>query len=142
MCRLWLIVFVSVCLSHQAAAQQAAIATAHPLATQAGKTILEQGGNAFDAAIAITATLAVVEPSGSGIGGGGFWLLHRASDGKQRFLDGREMAPGASHADMYLDKGDVFQPELTLNGPLAAAIPGVPAALVHLAEHYGALSLA
>jgi gamma-glutamyltranspeptidase/glutathione hydrolase len=140
--RLWLIVFVSVCLSHQAVAQQAAIATAHPLATQAGKAILKQGGNAFDAAIAITATLAVVEPAGSGIGGGGFWLLHDASDGKQRFLDGREMAPGASHADMYLDKGGVFQPELSLNGPLAAGIPGVPAALVHLAEHYGALSLA
>ena len=54
---------------------QAAIATAHPLATAAGMEVLKQGGNAFDAAVAITALIGVVEPYGSGIGGGGFWLL-------------------------------------------------------------------
>ncbi len=60
---------------------RAAIATAHPLATEAGLQILEAGGNAFDAAVTVSAVLAVVEPYSSGIGGGGFWLLHRASDG-------------------------------------------------------------
>ena len=76
---------------------QPAVATAHPLATKAGVEILKKGGNAFDAAAAITASLAVVEPYGSGIGGGAFWLIHRASDGKQVMIDGREKAPGRAH---------------------------------------------
>lgn len=122
--------------------EQAAIATAHPLATEAGFEVLQKGGNAFDAAVAITAALAVVEPAGSGLGGGGFWLLHRADDQHQVMIDGREMAPGLANAVMYLDEQGEFNPELALNGPLAAGIPGVPAALVHLSEHYGQLPLA
>jgi gamma-glutamyltranspeptidase/glutathione hydrolase len=121
--------------------QQAAIASAHPLATQAGFEILNQGGNAFDAAIAVSAALAVVEPSGSGLGGGGFWLLHRASDGFQTMLDGRETAPNAANKNMYLDQNGKIIPKLSLNGPLAAGIPGVPAALDHLSRKYGVLSL-
>jgi len=120
---------------------QAAIASAHPLATQAGFDILNQGGNAFDAAIAISAALAVVEPTGSGLGGGGFWLLHRAHDGYQIMLDGRETAPSRAHQDMYLDQHGQFDNTKSLNGPLAAAIPGVPAALDYLAQHYGRLPL-
>ena len=120
----------------------AAIATAHPLATAAGLEALEMGGNAFDAAIAITAAIGVVEPYGSGLGGGGFWLLHRNSDGFQTMLDGRERAPGAAHRDMYLDKKGDVTPGASINGPLAAGIPGVPAAMVHLAKNYGRLPLA
>lgn len=120
---------------------QSAIATAHPLASAAGMTILEKGGNAFDAAVAVTAVIGVVEPYGSGIGGGGFWLLHRQSDGYQVMIDGREKAPGEAHRDMYLDeKGNVRQ-GASINGPLAAGIPGVPAAMVHLASKYGKLPL-
>ena len=70
-----------------------AIASAHPLATEAGLLVLEAGGNAFDAAVAVSAALAVVEPYGSGLGGGGFWLLHRARDGHQVMIDGREPRP-------------------------------------------------
>lgn len=121
--------------------RQAAIASAHPLATQAGFEILEQGGNAFDAAIAVSAALAVVEPTGSGLGGGGFWLLHRASDGFQTMVDGREVAPNAAHQDMYLDKSGSVNKRLSLDGPLAAGIPGVPAALDHLSKQYGRLTL-
>ncbi len=125
-----------------AAPPAAAIATAHPLATAAGKEILTAGGNAFDAAVAVTAALAVVEPMSSGLGGGGFWLLHTADDNRNTMIDGRERAPLSASRDMYLDKhGDVV-PGLSINGPLAAGIPGVPAAMVYLAQHYGKLPLA
>ncbi|MEX2524280.1 MAG: gamma-glutamyltransferase [Gammaproteobacteria bacterium] len=118
-----------------------AVASAHPLATKAGIEILEQGGNAFDAAVAVTAALAVVEPFSSGLGGGGFWLLHRAGDGKQVMIDGRERAPKAAHRQMYLDKNGEVNKGLSLNGPLAAGIPGIPAGLDYLSANYGRLSL-
>jgi len=120
----------------------AAIASAHPLATEAGMEVLASGGNAFDAAVAVSAALAVVEPMGSGIGGGGFWLLHRQQDGLQVMIDGREQAPLKARHDMYLDSNGVPVPKLSLNGPLAAGIPGVPAALDHITKHYGRLTLA
>jgi gamma-glutamyltranspeptidase/glutathione hydrolase len=121
---------------------QAAIASAHPLATSAGFEILDAGGNAFDAAVAVSAVLGVVEPYSSGLGGGGFWLIHRAADGREVMIDGRERAPLAATRDMYLDSAGRFVPERSLNGPLAAGIPGEPAALAYLAEHYGRLPLA
>ncbi|MEN0104900.1 MAG: gamma-glutamyltransferase [Pseudomonas sp.] len=121
--------------------KQAAIASAHPAATIAGLETLAAGGNAFDAAIAVSAALAVVEPYSSGLGGGGFFLLRQAGDTPQyRFLDARERAPLAAHADLYVRAGKV-QPELSLDGALAAAIPGLPAALVELARKYGRLPL-
>lgn len=123
-------------------APEAAVASAHPAASAAGRTILEAGGNAFDAAIAVAAALAVVEPYASGIGGGAFFLLHRAADGKAVMVDARERAPGAATADMYLDENGEFVRGRALNGPLAAGIPGTPAGLVHLAKHYGRLPLA
>ena len=119
-----------------------AIASAHPLATAAGEKILRQGGNAFDAAVAVSAALAVVEPYSSGLGGGGLWLLHRARDQREVLIDGRETAPGKASADMYLDARGVPITAASLNGPLAAAIPGMPAALAHLAKNYGRLPLA
>ncbi len=118
-----------------------AVASAHPAATQAGLAILQQGGNAFDAAVAISAALAVVEPFGSGMGGGGFWLLHRQSDGLQVMLDGREVAPLAAHRDMYLDRHGEPIKSASVNGALAAGIPGLPAALVQLSKKYGELPL-
>lgn len=119
----------------------AAIASAHPLASEAGLLVLDAGGNAFDAAVAVSAALAVVEPYGSGLGGGGFWLLHRAADGRDVMVDGRERAPLAATADMYLDdQGEVIN-GASINGPLAAGIPGTPAALAHIAVRYGVLPL-
>ena len=119
----------------------AAVASAHPLATEAGQQVLAQGGNAFDAAVAVTAALGVVEPYSSGLGGGGFWLLHRARDGHEVMIDGREKAPGKSRRDMYLNKAGEVIDGLSVDGPLAAGIPGTPAALVHMAKEYGRLPL-
>ena len=121
---------------------KAAIASAHYLATEAGHEILAQGGNAFDAAIAVSAALAVVEPTSSGIGGGGFWLIHRAEDGFETMVDAREQAPAAAYKDMYLDAEGNVNRDLAVNGPLAAGIPGEVAGLEHLARNYGRLPLA
>jgi len=127
---------------HAGPQQRAAIATAHPIATRAGESILKQGGNAFDAAVAISATLAVVEPFSSGIGGGGFWLLQDGKSQKTIMIDGREKAPLAAHEKLYQDEdnGNVID-GLSIDGALAAGIPGEPAALVHIAKKYGRLSL-
>src|SRR3990167_7186568 len=124
-----------------AAPNRAAIAGPPPAATVAGQESLAMGGNAFDAAVAISAALAVAEPYSSGLGGGGFFLLREAGgQANYRFLDARERAPLDAHVDLYRRDGEV-QPQLSLNGPLAAAIPGLPAALVLLAERFGKLPL-
>ena len=121
----------------------AAIASANAQATDAGMAVLRKGGNAFDAAVAVSAALGLVEPESSGIGGGGFFLLRRASDGKTVFVDGRERAPLASTRDMFLDPATGEpKPRLSIDGPLAAGIPGLPAALVHVSKTYGRLPLA
>ncbi|KTD71332.1 gamma-glutamyltransferase [Legionella tucsonensis] len=119
-----------------------AVASANPLATNAGLEILAAGGNAFDAAVAVSAVLAVVEPYHSGLGGGGFWLLHQENQHKNIFIDGRETAPLAAKKNMYLAPDGSVIPGLSLNGGLAAAIPGEPAALVYIAKNYGRLPLA
>jgi gamma-glutamyltranspeptidase/glutathione hydrolase len=125
-----------------AAPAHAAIASAHPLATQAGQEMLAHGGNAFDAAIAVSAVLAVVEPASSGVGGGGFFLLHLAADGRETMVDARETAPARASRDMYLGPDGRARPEASRNGPLAAGIPGEPAAWTWLAAKYGRLPLA
>ena len=142
--RLWLIALFAVFIQPLQADQpgKAAVASAHYLATEAGHEILAKGGNAFDAAVAVSSVLAVVEQTSSGIGGGGFWLLHRASDGFEVMIDGREMAPAAADKDMYLKADGSVNRDLALNGPLAAGIPGEIAGLEHLAVNYGKLPLA
>lgn len=119
-----------------------AVASAQPFATRAGMQVMAEGGNAFDAAVAVSAALAVVEPYSSGLGGGGFWLLHDAKNGRDVFVDGREYAPAAATATMYQDQQGNVIPGASLNGPLSAAIPGEVAALVYINQHYGRLSLA
>ncbi len=120
----------------------AAIASAHGLATDAGMQILADGGNAFDAAVTVSAVLSVVEPISSGLGGGGFFLLHDASTGKDIFVDARETAPAAATPESYLDKNGNLDRDRAMNGPWAAGIPGLPAGLVHVSGKYGRLPLA
>ncbi|MGH8634658.1 MAG: gamma-glutamyltransferase [Burkholderiales bacterium] len=133
---------LSFCSCAAAQEKDAAIASAHPLATAAGHEILERGGNAFDAAVAVAAVLGVVEPYASGLGGGGLWLLHRAADGHQVMVDARETAPAGATPGLYLDRSGKPVRGATTQGGTAAAIPGAPAALVHVAGRYGTLPLA
>ncbi|AKK67293.1 gamma-glutamyltransferase [Xanthomonas translucens] len=119
----------------------AAVASGHRLATDAGLQILREGGNAFDAAVAVSSTLAVVEPISSGLGGGGFFLLHDARTGKDVMLDAREVAPESATADKFLDAKGALDRDRSVNGPWSAGIPGLPAALVELATQHGKLPL-
>ena len=108
---------------------KAAVVSAHPLASQAGALVMQQGGNAVDAAIATQWALAVVFPGAGNIGGGGF-LVARLSNGSTLALDYREMAPGKSKENMYVDtvtgKANTRQSQ---NGHLAAGVPGTVAGL-------------
>jgi gamma-glutamyltranspeptidase / glutathione hydrolase len=124
-----------------AVAHKGAVASAYPLASQAGQEILAHGGNAFDAAVAVSAALAVVEPTSSGLGGGGFYLLHRESDGLETLVDAREKAPGAATRDMYLDASGNPIERASTDGARSAGIPGEPAAFDYLARRFGKLPL-
>jgi len=141
-----LVVLVFMCVfplgGHAQALRGVAIASAHPLATRAGYDVVGQGGNAFDAAVAVAAALGVVEPYSSGLGGGGFFLLHRAADGRDVMIDGRETAPASARPERYFDAQGAPLPGATTQGGTAVGIPGVPAALVHVARRYGRLPLA
>ena len=118
-----------------------AIASAHALATDAGLEILREGGNAFDAAVAVSAALSVVEPVSSGLGGGGFFLLHDAKSGRDVFVDAREVAPQSATPARYLDANGELDRDKAENGAASAGIPGLPAGLVHVARKYGRLPL-
>ena len=118
-----------------------AIASAHELATQAGLEVLAAGGNAFDAAVATSAVLSVVAPISSGLGGGGFFLLHDARSGRDVFVDARETAPAAATAQAFLKPDGTLDRDRAINGPWAAGIPGLPAGLVYVSAKYGRLPL-
>ncbi len=122
-------------------AQACGIASAHPLATEAGCEVLAQGGTAFDAAVTVGTVLAVVEPYASGLGGGGFFLLHRASDGREVFIDARETAPRKAQREPYLDEKGQPRAGMISEGVSSAGIPGEPAAFAWIAKHYGSKPL-
>jgi gamma-glutamyltranspeptidase/glutathione hydrolase len=122
-------------------ARHAMVVTIHHDATDAGLSILKQGGNAVDAAVAVGFALAVVYPAAGNIGGGGFMLI-RDKHGKTHFLDYREKAPAAAGRDMYLDaKGNVV-PGMSLVGYKASGVPGSVAGLTYAQKHFGKLTLA
>src|SRR5438876_9709995 len=102
------------------------VATVHPLATEAGLNVLKQGGNAIDATVAVALTLGIVDGENSGIGGGCFMLIRRAS-GETVAIDGRETAPAAASRDMFVRNGRA-KTELSQTGALASGVPGSLAA--------------
>lgn len=115
------------------------VVSAHPLASEAGLSMLRQGGNAVDAAVATAFAISVVEPFAAGIGGGGFLLLHQSQTGEMKALDFRERAPLRATRNMYLDQGKVRQ-NASMNGYLAVAVPGTVAGLYEVHHQYGKLS--
>ncbi len=140
---IWLL-FASAAGAASAPAVEAAngmVVTSQRLASEVGVDILRQGGNAVDAAVAVGYALAVVDPCCGNIGGGGFMTLHLA-DGRDRFLNFREMAPAAATADMYLDAGGMPIPDASLFGSRAAGVPGTVAGMEAALTRYGTLSRA
>jgi gamma-glutamyltranspeptidase / glutathione hydrolase len=112
------------------------VASAHPEASKVGVAILKAGGNAIDAAVAISFALGVVHPAAGNIGGGGF-LVYRDEKGNNYSLDYREKAPAEGTRNMYLDKnGDVIN-GLSLNGHLASGTPGSVDGLVQMHQKFG-----
>ncbi len=117
-------------------AEHGMVVSAHHLASDAGVDILRRGGNAIDAAVAVAYALAVTFPEAGNLGGGGFMTI-RLRDGRQTFIDFREIAPKAATATMYLDgKGNVI-PGLSTRGYLAVGIPGTVAGLELARVKYG-----
>ena len=127
-------------VSKTAFVSHGAVVSAHPLASNAGVTMLRKGGNAFDAAIATQLALAVVYPGAGNIGGGGFMVAHLAS-GKDLALDFREKAPAAATRDMYLDSAGNPRTDLSQNGHLASGTPGTIAGIFE-ELHYAKLPIA
>jgi len=132
---------LSLCLSFAAVSRQGAIATPHPLASEAGAEVLRQGGTAADAAVAAALALSVVENQSSGIGGGGFALVWLAPERKVRVLDFREVAPAAASRDMFLRDGQAVA-ALSRQGGLAVAVPGAVKGYAELARRFGRLPFA
>ncbi len=122
-------------------AKQEMVVSAQHLAAEAGLEILKAGGNAVDAAAAIGYAEAVTNPCCGNLGGGGFMTLHLA-DGSDHFINFREKAPAAATAAMYLDAAGELRKGLSLNGYLAAGVPGTVAGIELAHDRYGKLSRA
>ena len=120
--------------------QEGAIVSASPIATEIGLEILRDGGNAFDAAVAVGFALAVAHPEAGNIGGGGFALLRQANSGEIRALDFREWAPAAATDTMYLDQNAGVIEDRSTVGALSSGVPGTVAGLYDLWEAYGSFS--
>ncbi|HEY5610465.1 MAG TPA: gamma-glutamyltransferase [Thermoanaerobaculia bacterium] len=121
----------------QVIARHAALASVSPQATQIGARILREGGNAIDAAVAVSFALAVAHPQAGNIGGGGFLLYYEKKSGAVWTLDYREVAPFEATSTMYLQADGKPKPEASTIGPLASGVPGSVAGLEAMHERFG-----
>src|SRR5687767_5100238 len=121
--------------------EQGFVIAANPLAARAGMEVLERGGSAVDAAIAVQAMLSLVEPQSSGLGGGAFVNYYDAASGKLTIYDGRETAPAQATPGMFLDLAGKPLPfdEAVLSGR-ATGVPGVVATLALAHQEHGKLA--
>ncbi len=127
---------------HPVWAEHGMVASQEALATEIGVAVLEQGGNAVDAAAAVAFALAVTLPRAGNLGGGGFMLVHHADSGETVAIDYREMAPATAHRDMYLDEEGNAVSQLSRFHGHAIGVPGTVAGMELALERYGTMSLA
>ncbi|MFK7743312.1 MAG: gamma-glutamyltransferase [Planctomycetota bacterium] len=120
--------------------KNAAVVSQEPRATAIGLDVLEKGGNAVDAAIAVALTLSVTYPQAGNLGGGGF-LVIRLADGTTTSIDFRERAPRSASRDMYLRADGSVDRDKVQTGVTAAGVPGSPAGLLYALQKYGTRSL-
>ena len=125
------------CFSSILKAESYAVATRHHLATDIGMKVLDEGGNAIDAAVAIAFALAVVNPSAGNIGGGGFMLIHLAEKNETFSIDYRERAPIKSFEKMFQDNSGKVVKGLSLNSILATGVPGTVSGMFYVSEKFG-----
>jgi gamma-glutamyltranspeptidase/glutathione hydrolase len=126
---------------HAVRAAHGMVVTDEQPGSQAGVDILQRGGNAIDAAVAAAFALAVVEPAAGNIGGGGFMLV-RLADGRNSFLDYREVAPARATRDMYVGAHGKLVADASTLGPRSVAVPGTVAGLALALKLYGTMKLA
>ena len=139
-----LIVFILILLfscSSYTKRESYAVASRHHLATDIGMKVLEDGGNAIDAAIAVAFALAVVNPSAGNIGGGGFMLIHIAEKNETLTIDYRERAPINSFENMFQDNNGKVIKGLSLNSILASGVPGTISGMFYAAEMFGTIDI-
>ncbi|MDH5763985.1 MAG: gamma-glutamyltransferase [Nitrospinota bacterium] len=126
-------------LFHPVLAQNGMVASQEATATQIGVEILQKGGNAIDAAVAVELALTVTLPRAGNIGGGGFMLVHLAETGKTVAIDYRETAPAKAGRDMFLDKEGKVDRDLLESHPLSVGVPGTIAGLALAHKSFGSL---
>lgn len=127
--------------SAEALGSRYAISTQGKYASEAAEAMFAQGGNIIDATIAASFAISVERPQSTGLGGGGFMLFTDAKSGETFAIDFRERAPGAAHANMYIDKNGQANLNLSQNGMSSVAVPGLVAGLLEIHQRFGSLPL-
>jgi gamma-glutamyltranspeptidase/glutathione hydrolase len=133
---LLLLIASNLAAGSQVVAKSAALSTISPYATQVGLSVLKRGGNAIDAAVAVSFALAVAHPQAGNIGGGGFLVYYDAKEKTVWTLDYREVAPLAATRDMYLEK-DGSANKASQIGPMAGGVPGAVAGISTMHARFG-----
>src|SRR5699024_683497 len=125
-----------------ATANDGMVVSAHPLASEVGLDILNQGGNAVDAAIAMQYALTVTEPMMSGLGGGGFMMVYDANTKETTIINSREGAPAGADADMFLeDDGEAMECQDRVIHGNSVGVPGTPAGLQTSHDMWGTIAM-
>lgn len=127
---------------HPVWAENGMVSAQEQLAAEIGRDILAQGGNAFDAGVAVAFALAVTLPRAGNIGGGGFMLVHDAASGETKAVDYRETAPAGATRDMFLDAEGNADAELSRYSGAASGVPGTVAGMKMVMDEFGSMEWA